>query len=168
MRLILQALCQIQRTSSRLRYLYCGPGHIQCNYSTAYSGVNVQLSVSALPVLIYRQFNVRYTSNMVPNTAHILPFTLYELWSRTYTMNLQLHIFRLQYSAEGICAAIGDMSTIQCALYCKYGAKYSAHPPDYAMWTVVPDIYNVITAPHIQPSIFNWTYLRWDRRYVDN
>jgi hypothetical protein len=155
MHLILQALCQIQSTSSRLRYLYCGPGHLQFNYSTAYSGVNVQLSVSALPLLIYRQFNVRYTSNMVPNTAHILQFTLSELWSRAYTMNLQLHIFRLQYSTERTSAANRDMSRIQCALYCKLCAKYSAHPPDYAICIVVPAICSVITAPHTQASIFN-------------
>jgi hypothetical protein len=53
-------------------------------------------------------------------------------------------------------------------LYHKHGAKYSAHPPVYAMWTVVPDIYNVITAPHIQASIFNCTYLRCNWRYHDN
>jgi hypothetical protein len=60
-----------------------------------------------------------------------------------------------QYSTERICAAIVDRSTIQCALYCKHGAKYSAHPPDYAISTVLPDIYNELTAPHIQASIFD-------------
>jgi hypothetical protein len=68
----------------------------------------------------------------------------------TYTMHLQLHIFRLQYSIERICAAIGDNRTLRCPLYCKFGAKYSAHHPVYPMRTVVLDIYNVITAPHIQ------------------
>jgi hypothetical protein len=165
---ILQTWCQIQRTSSSLRYLNCGPGHIQRNYSSAYSGVNIQLSVSALPLLIYRQFSVRYTTNMVPNTAHIFKFTLYELWSRTYTMNLQLLIFRLQYSTERISAAIGDLSGTQCALYCKLCAEYSAHRPDYAIWFVVPHIYNELTAPYIQAAIFDWTYLRWYWRYLDN
>jgi hypothetical protein len=87
--------------------------------------------------------------------------TLCELWSRTYTMHLQLHIFRLQYSFHRICPAIVIITTIPCALYCKPVNKYSAHPPIYAMWTVVPDIYNVITAPHIQASIFDWTNLRY-------
>jgi hypothetical protein len=142
MRLILQTLCQIQRTSTRLRYLNCGPGHIQCNYSStysgfniqvnqsvllleisryfdatytenlmsntalilqftvcelwsgdiqcnnssAYSGFNIQVKVSALILDIYRQFNMRYMEHMMPNTAHILQFTLSELWSRTYRM----------------------------------------------------------------------------------
>jgi hypothetical protein len=104
----------------------------------------------------------------VPNTAHILRFTICYLWFRTYTMHLQLRIFRLQYSFERICPAIGDMSTIQCALYCKLGAKYSAHRPVYAIWTVVPDIYNAFTAPHVQASIFIWTYLRCYWRYLDN
>jgi hypothetical protein len=64
-------------------------------------------------------------------------------------------IFRLQYSAVGNCVVIVDITTIQCALYCKLGAKYSAHPPVYAMCTVVPDIYKVFTAPHSQATIFN-------------
>jgi hypothetical protein len=40
--------------------------------------------------------------------------------------------------------------------------------PVYAIWTVVPNIYNDLTAPHIQDSIFNWTYLHCYWRYVDN
>jgi hypothetical protein len=146
---ILQTWCQLQRTSSSSRFLNCGPGHIQCNYSSAHSGFNIHLKVFALLLDIYRQFNVsyvatmvpnaahilqftrsdpghiqcknsstylgfnsqlnvspplldicrqfseRYTANMVPNAAHILQFSLSELWSRTYTMYLQLGIFRL-------------------------------------------------------------------------
>jgi hypothetical protein len=112
---------------------------------------------------------------MVSNTANILWFTLCVLWSRTYRMYSHLRIFRLQYSSERICAAIVDITTIQCALYCKLSAKYSAHPPVYAMWTLVPDIYNAFTAPHIQTSIFIWTYLllleisrQFNERYTAN
>jgi hypothetical protein len=164
----MQIGCHIWRTASRLRYVNCGPGHIQCNYCSAYSGFNIQLNVSALLFEISRQFNPRYTTNLVPNTAHILKFTLCELWSRPYTMQLHLRIFKLQYSTERICAAIRDISTIQWAIYCKLGAIYGARPPDYAMWTVVPSIYNVITAPRIHASIFNWTHLRCYPRYFDN
>jgi hypothetical protein len=46
--------------------------------------------------------------------------------------------------------------------------QYSAHPQVYAVWTVVPDIYSEITAPHIQASIFNSMYLRCYWRYLDN
>jgi hypothetical protein len=112
--------------------------HIQC--------FNIQVNVSALQLQISRQLNACYTINLVPNTAHILRFTLYELWSRTYTMHFQLHIFRLQDSIERICTAIRDNRTLRCPLYSKFGAKYSAHHPVYPMWTVVPDIYYVITA----------------------
>jgi hypothetical protein len=143
-------LVPIQRTCSSLRYTNCGHGHIQCIYCSTYSGFNIQLNVSALILGICRQFNVRYTANMMPNAVHILQFTLSKLWSRTYKMNLQLHIFRHQYSTDCICAAIGDISTSQCPLNCKLCAKYSAHPPVNGVWTVVPAIYNVITAPHIQ------------------
>jgi hypothetical protein len=133
MLVILQTWCQIQRTSSGLRYVNCGPGYIQCIYSAAYSDFNIHLNVSAMLLEISRQFNARFTENFEPYTAHILPFTLCDLWSRLYTKYLQLRIFMLQYSAVGICAAIVDITTIQCALYCKLGAKYSAHPPVYAM-----------------------------------
>jgi hypothetical protein len=168
MLVILQTWCQIQRTSSGLRYVNYDPGHIQCIYSSAYSDFNVHLNVSALILEISRQFNARYTANVVPNSAHILQFTLCDLWSRPYKEYFQHRIFRLQYSAVGICAAIVHITTIQCALYCILGAKYSAYPPVYAMWTVVPDIYNSFSAPHIQTSIFIWTYLRCYWKYLDN
>jgi hypothetical protein len=102
--------CHIKRTPSSVRYVNCDPAHIQCNYSSAYSGFNIQLNVSGLLLEISRQFN---------------------------------------------------------AWYRKIGAKYSTHRSVYAMWTVVPDIYNVYTAPHIQASILNWTYLRCCWRYAD-
>jgi hypothetical protein len=146
----------------------CGPGHIQCSYSSAYSGLNIQLNISALQLEIIGRVDARYTANLVANTARILRFTLCVLWSRTYTMHLQLHIFRLQYSFERICAAIGDISTIHCALHCKLGAKYSAHPPVYAVCTVVPYIYKIFTAPHIQATKFSWPYLRCNWRYLYN
>jgi hypothetical protein len=167
MRVILHTWCQIQRTSYGLRYVYCGPGHIQYIYSSAHSDFNVHLNVTVLLLEIPRQFNARYTAILVPNTAHILRFTLLELWSRTYTMHLQLHIFRLQYSFERICTAIVCISTIQCALYCKLGTNCSALPLAFGMWTVVPHAYNVFTAPHIQSWIFDWTYLSCCWRYAD-
>jgi hypothetical protein len=104
----------------------------------------------------------------VPNTEHIVQFTLRELWSRPYTMYLYLRIFRLQYSAAGIIAAIVDITSIQCTLYCKLGAKYRAHPPVYAVRTLVPAIYKVFTAPHIYASIFRCRHLRRYCRYHDS
>jgi hypothetical protein len=168
MRVILQTLIQIQCISYRLRSVNYGPGHIQCTFSSAYSDLNIQLKVGPLLLEISRQFNARYTANLVPNTAHILQFTLYDLWFRPYTKYLQLLIVRPQYSTERICAAIGDIPTLRCALYCKLSAKCSAHLPVYAMWTVVPAIYKVLIAPHIQISIFIWTYLRCYCTYHDN
>jgi hypothetical protein len=165
MRVILHSWCQIQHTSLSLLYVNCGPGHIQCIYRSAYSDFNVHLNVSALLLEISRQFNERYTAILVPNTAHV---TLCVLWSRKYTTYLQLLIFRPQYSTERICAAIGDIPTLRCALYCKLGDKYSAHRPVYAVWTVVPHIYNVVTTPHIQASIFSCRQLPCYWWYLDN
>jgi hypothetical protein len=48
MRVMLQTWCQIQRTSSSLRNVNCAPDHIQCNYSSAYLGYNIQVNESAL------------------------------------------------------------------------------------------------------------------------
>jgi hypothetical protein len=86
MRVILRTWSQIQRTSSRLRFVNCGPGHVQCIYSPTYLGFNSQLNVSPSLLEICRQFNASYTANIVPNTAHIHQTTLSELWSRPYTM----------------------------------------------------------------------------------
>jgi hypothetical protein len=71
---------------SSFRYVTCGPGHIQCNCSSADSGFKIQLNVSALLLEISRQFNARYTSNLVLNTTHVLLFMLSDLWSWTYRM----------------------------------------------------------------------------------
>jgi hypothetical protein len=111
----------------------CGPGHIRCDYSSAYSAFNIQLKLPALLLDICRDLDARYTANLVPNIAHILQYTLSELWSKPYAMYLQHRMFRLQYSTVGICAAIVDITSILCPLYCILGAKYSAHPPVYAM-----------------------------------
>jgi hypothetical protein len=161
-------LCQIQSPSSGLRYVNYGPGRIQCIYSSIYSDFNIHLNVSALLLYISRQFNARYTANLLPNTAHILQFMLYVLWSRPYTEYLQILIFRPQYSTVGSSPAIGGISTIQSALYWKLGANYCALLLAFAMWTVVATIYNTFTAPHIQSSIFISTYLRCYCRYHIN
>jgi hypothetical protein len=160
MLVILQTWGQIQRTSSGLRYVNYGPGHIQCIYNSIYSDFNIHLNVSALLLYISRHFNARYNAFLVPNTAHILQFTLCDLWSRPYTKYFQHRIFRHQCSAEGSSPATGGITTIQWALYCKLGDNYSALLLAFSMWSVVPDIYNTFTAPHIQTSIFIWTYLR--------
>jgi hypothetical protein len=86
--------CQVQRTSSGLRYVNYGPGHIQCIYSSIYSDFNIHLNVSALLLYISRQFSARYTANLLPNTPHTLQFMLCDLCSRPDTKYLQLRIFR--------------------------------------------------------------------------
>jgi hypothetical protein len=110
MRVILQTWCQIEHTSFSFRYVNCGPGHIQCNYCSPYSGFNIQLNVSALLLETRLHFDERYTAIMVPNTAHILQFTLCELWSRdiqcnnssAYSgFNIQLNVSALQFEISG-------------------------------------------------------------------
>jgi hypothetical protein len=149
MSVILQPWCQLERSSSSFRYVNSGTARIQYICSCTYSILNIRLNVSALLLEICRYLHACYTANLVTITSHILQLSLCELWFRTYTMYLQLRIFKLQYSAVGNCAVTGDISTILCALYCKLWAKYSAYPPVYTMWTVVPAIYKVLSAPHI-------------------
>jgi hypothetical protein len=84
--LILQSWCQIQRSSSSLRHVTCGPGHVQSIYSSAYICFNIRWNVSALLLAIIGHFEARYTANWEPNIAHIIRFTPCGLWSRTYTM----------------------------------------------------------------------------------
>jgi hypothetical protein len=155
MRLMLQTWCQIQRTTSSFA--------LSELWSRTYT-MYLQLHIFRIPYSAECIFAVigdisttqcALYCKLGANTAHNLRFALSELWSHTYTMNLQLLIFRLQYSTKRICAAFGDMSTIQCASHCIYCAKYSARPPVNAIWTVVTDIYNGVTVPHIQASIFN-------------
>jgi hypothetical protein len=133
MSLILQAWCQLQRTSSSFRYVNGGAARIGCIYCSAYSVLIIRLNVSALLLEIWRYLHAYYTANFVSNTEPILRFALCELWSRTYTMHLQPRIFSLQYSSQRICAAIVDITSIQCALYCKFFDKYRAYPPLCAM-----------------------------------
>jgi hypothetical protein len=123
MRVILLTWSQIQHTSLSLLYVNCGPGHIQSTYSSAYLGLNIQLYAAPLLLEVSRKFNARYTAFLVPNTAHMLQFTLCDLWSRPYTQYIQHRMFRLQYSAEGSSPAIVGISTIQLALYCNIGAN---------------------------------------------
>jgi hypothetical protein len=143
----------------------CGPGHMQCIYSSAYTGHNIQLNLTAQLLEICRHLDARYAATLMGYIAHTLQFTFCELWSRTYTKHLRLRMFRIQYSTVDICIAIVDITSILCALYCKLGAKCSAHSPAFAMWTVVPHIYKVYTAPHIYASTFDGTYLLCYWRY---
>jgi hypothetical protein len=82
---IRQTWSQMRRSSSSSRYMNCGPGHVQWNYSSTYSGVDIRLNVSRPLLEICREFNAPYTANFVPSTAHILQITLSEWWSLPYT-----------------------------------------------------------------------------------
>jgi hypothetical protein len=87
------------------------------------------------------------------------PGHIQRIYSSSYSgHNIQLNVSALQLEI---------FRSFDPSLYCKFGVKYSAHRPVYAVRTVVPDIYNVITAPHIQASIFNRIYLRCHWRYAD-
>jgi hypothetical protein len=119
MRVILQILCQIERTSSGLRCVNSGPGHIQCSYCTEYSGFNNQLNVSALLLEIPRQFNARYTANLEPNTAHNLQLTQCELCSRDIECNNSS-----AYSCFNIQAKV---TALILEIYRQFNVRYTAN-----------------------------------------
>jgi hypothetical protein len=120
---ILKTWCQIQRTSSRLRYVNCGPGHIQCNYCYVYSGFNIQVNVSALLLGISRPFNERYAANSMPNRAHSHQFcamwtVVPKIYNAITVPHIQASILKWTYL---LC--YWRYLVIQCALYCNLGAK---------------------------------------------
>jgi hypothetical protein len=71
---------QIQSRISGLRYVNSGPRQIQYNYSSSYAGFNIQLNVSPLRLVDYRQIDACYTSHLLPNTRHNIRFTLCQQW----------------------------------------------------------------------------------------
>jgi hypothetical protein len=83
---ILHTFWQMQRTSAGLRYVNSGAGQIQCHYSFANSGFIIQINVPPLLLQICRQLDARHTSHFLPNTAHILLFTLCQIWSLSNRM----------------------------------------------------------------------------------
>jgi hypothetical protein len=149
MPVILQQWRQIQRTSSSLRHLNCGPGHIQCSFSSECSGFNIQLNVTELLFEISRQFNARYNANLLPNTAHVLQFTVCELRSRdiqcnyssAYSgFNIQMNVsalileiyrqFNVGYTATlvPIQRTTSSLRSVNCGpghIHCKYSSAYS-------------------------------------------
>jgi hypothetical protein len=83
MRVIHHICNQIQSTISCLRYAISGPGHILYNYIYWYSGSNIQLNVSPLRLVVYRQIDACDTSYFLLNSGHNIWFTLCHFWSRS-------------------------------------------------------------------------------------
>jgi hypothetical protein len=108
----------IQRTAFRLHNVNCGPGHIHCKYSSAYSGFNIQLRVSALILELCRQLNAPSTANIVPNTAHILHITLCEMWSPDIQCN-----YSSAYAGFNIQL---NVSVLLLEIYRQFNACYTA------------------------------------------
>jgi hypothetical protein len=109
MRVILHICCQIQSTISGVRYAISGPGQMPYIYNSSSSGCNIPLNVNPTMLVILRQSNVRYTPHSLPNAGQIGQITLRQHWSQSIPIQLQFSSFRLQYSIERICAAIGGV-----------------------------------------------------------
>jgi hypothetical protein len=119
MRVILQIWCHIQGTSSTLRYVNCGLGHIQCNYRYLYSGFNIHVNQSVLLLEISRYFDAPYTENLMSNTALILQFTLCELWSRDIQCN--------NSSAYSVFNIQVKVSALILDIYRQFNVRYMEH-----------------------------------------
>ena len=123
MRVILHICCQIQSTTSGLRYVNSGLLQDQRISSFAYSSMNIHLNVSPLLSQICLQLCARYIPYMLRNTWTDIRFALCQISSRSRPAYVQFCICKLVYSSERISAAIGDMSIIRCALYTTYVAN---------------------------------------------
>jgi hypothetical protein len=168
MRVIVQTWSQIQLTSSRLRYVNCGPGHIQWNDNTAYSGFNIQLNVSKLLLKTSGKFKERHTSNIVPHTTHIIQFTLCEpVVSTIYNVVTvtYIHASIFKWTCLRCYWRYSDISMrVMLQIWCQIQPTSSS----LRYVNCGHEIYNAITVPHIHASIFKWKYLLWYWRYIDN
>jgi hypothetical protein len=98
------------------------------------------------------KFAAKYSAH---TPVHAIPTQVPVKFNIITVLDIQASIFNWTYTVD-----IGDMSTIQYTLYSTIAAKGSLDPPDYAVSTPVPVKSNIITAPLMQASIFNWPYLR--------
>jgi hypothetical protein len=80
----------------------------------------------------------------------------------SYISCFQASTFKWTYPAE-----IGEMSTIQCALYSTFAATFSLNPRHYAMSNLVPAKSNIFTVLPMQASTFNRLCLRCDWLFID-
>ncbi|MEJ4805845.1 hypothetical protein SKA25_14585, partial [Enterococcus faecium] len=83
-------------------------------------------------------FDARYYLHMLPNIEHDIRLALCQLWALGNPAHLQFYAFCLKYSNQPISASNEDMSTITCALYFTFAAKYSAHRVLHALTTLIP------------------------------
>jgi hypothetical protein len=167
MRVILHIYSQRVPKSFRLRCVSTGPRQIQYSDSSSYTGFNIQLNVSPLRLVVYRQIDACYNPHLLPNTGHNIWLTLCQLWSRSNPIYIQFLIFRLRYSNERISVDISDMSAIQYELYSTFAVKCSINPRDYAFPTLGPHKSNIVTVLLMQASIFNSTYIRCDWWFIE-
>jgi hypothetical protein len=102
MRVILHICSHIQPKSSRLRYVKSAPSQIKYNYRFSYAVFNIQLNVSPLRLVVYRQIDACYTLHLLLNTGHNIQFMLCQLCSRSKSnistfLHVQASIFILKY-----------------------------------------------------------------------
>jgi hypothetical protein len=119
MRLILHLCSRIQTKSSRLRYVNYGPCQIQYNYFSWYSGFNIQLNVSPLLLLVYRQIYVRYTPHLLRNTGHSSRSVLCQIWYR-----------KMQYSYNSSSSGCNNplnVNPTMLVILLQFNARYTPH-----------------------------------------
>jgi hypothetical protein len=72
-RVILHICCQMQPNSSRYGYVNTGASQIQYSYSSSFAGFNIQLNVSPIRFVVYRQIDACYTPYLLPITGKRYP-----------------------------------------------------------------------------------------------
>jgi hypothetical protein len=80
---IYHVCCQIQRTMFGLHYVNYGPGQIQYNFISWYWGFSIQLNITPLLLVVYRQIDACCTPYLLPKQGNDIRFTLCQVWSRS-------------------------------------------------------------------------------------
>ena len=73
--------------------------------------LHIQINVSPLLLVAYRQFIVDYIPHVLQNSQHMSLFAIGQLRGVSIPAKLQYCILRLQFSFERISAPISDMTT---------------------------------------------------------
>ena len=137
MYIVLHMSSQIQGATSALCYENSGLRNVFRICAFAQSVLNIQINVCPLLLLIWQHYGVRPTPHMLPNAVYTIRFALWELSSLSNPAHLQYCRFRLKYINQRTSVSKVDQTTIRCALYSTYTAKYRVHHPVCATWTLV-------------------------------
>ena len=156
----------------RARHPVCATSNLSTAKSSAVASIYIQ-------AWIFNRTYLRCYSRYVYNSERVILHICCQIRGTTSGLRYvnsglgqYQRIFSFAYSSMNVHLNITTlllvMSTIQCAIYFSYPAKYRARHPVCATSTLVKVKTSVFPLLHIRAWIFIWTYLRCYWWYVDN